>query len=137
MHPQTVILYVEDDPESRMIMSLLLKNLMGLSNFTLFADSHNFLDRVNALNPTPDLILLDIHVPPYNGFEMMAMLRNHPAYQAVPVVAVTASVMNEEVQKLRDAGFNGVIAKPLEMDSFPLMLDRVLQGERIWYILND
>jgi CheY-like chemotaxis protein len=137
MNTQPVILYVEDDPESRMIMQLLLSNLMGLNKFTILPDSRNFLDNVAALPELPDIFLLDIHVPPYTGFDMMAMLREQPAYQNIPVVAVTASVMNEEVQKLKDAGFNGVIAKPLDMDLFPAVLERLLRGERIWYVLND
>ena len=137
MNTQPVILYVEDDLESRMIMQLLLSNLMGLNKFTILPDSRNFLDNVAALPELPDIFLLDIHVAPYTGFDMMAMLREQPAYRNIPVVAVTASVMNEEVQKLKNAGFNGVIAKPLDMDLFPTVLERLLQGERIWYILND
>lgn len=137
MNAQPVIVYVEDDPESRSIMALLLHDLMGLEHFTIFPDSQNFLERVAALPVPPDIFLLDIHVQPYTGFEMLALLRDLPAYRDTPVVALTASVMNEEVQKLRDVGFNGVIAKPLDMDLFPVVLERLLRGERIWYVLND
>ncbi len=49
--------------------------------------------------PKPDVILLDIHVKPYSGFEMLEMLRKMNGFVDVPVVALTASVMNEEVQK--------------------------------------
>ena len=137
LNADTVLLYVEDDPESRTIMSLLLKELMGLKEFFIFPDSTNFAERLAALNRKPDIILLDIHVRPYNGFEMLALLREQPAYRQTPVVALTASVMNEEVQKLREAGFNAVLAKPLDIDTFPAILNRILCGERVWYALND
>jgi DNA-binding NarL/FixJ family response regulator len=50
----------------------------------------------------------------------------------VAVVALTASVMYEEVRRLRDAGFDGVIAKPINFDTFPAALDRILSGGQVW-----
>jgi two-component system, cell cycle response regulator DivK len=49
-------------------------------------------------------------------------------------VALTASVMNEEIQHLRQAGFNGCLAKPIDMEQFPNQVDRILNGDSIWYI---
>jgi DNA-binding NarL/FixJ family response regulator len=43
--------------------------------------------------------------------------------------------MNEEVQRLRSAGFNGVISKPVDLDTFPEKVHRVLKGETVWNIL--
>lgn len=128
------ILYVEDELENREIMRLLIEEVMGLSGLIIFENSENFIERVEALVPQPDVILLDIHVPPYDGFEMLKMLREHDSFHRTPIVALTASVMNEEVDKLKHAGFDGVIAKPLDMDSFPDMLNRIIQGEHIWHI---
>jgi CheY-like chemotaxis protein len=130
------ILYVEDDPQSREIMRLLLVEVMQLSQIILLENSVDFQAHIEALKGKFDLVLLDIHVQPLNGFEMLSVLRAHPAFQKIPVVALTASVMNEEVQKLRQAGFNGVIAKPINLDTFPDTLQRILKGERIWRILE-
>ncbi len=129
------ILYVEDDPPSREIMELLLVGQMELSNVHIFDDSKDFMPRLEKLNSKPDMILLDIHVRPYSGFEMLQMIRAHDSFRHIPVVALTASVMNEEVQQLKEAGFSGVIAKPIDMDSFPALLDRILNGEAIWSIV--
>jgi CheY-like chemotaxis protein len=82
------------------------------------------------------VILLDIHVRPYTGFEMLEMLRNHPDYRTTPVVALTASVMNEEIIHLRQAGFNGVIAKPVDIDAFPKILERIMRGEAFWNVVS-
>ncbi len=134
MNHQLTVLYVEDDQASREIMYLLLVSEMGLSNVIIFENSSHFLSRTLELYPQPGVILLDIHVQPYNGFEMLNMLRSQPDFQATPVVALTASVMNEEVEKLRRAGCIGVIATPIDTDTFPRLLKRILSGEQIWGI---
>lgn len=130
-----MILYVEDDVQSRDIMHLLLTTEMGLSQFTIFEDSANFMARVAALAPQPDLILLDIHMRPLTGFEMLALLRADARLREVPVVALTASVMNEEVQALKQAGFNGVIAKPIDLETFPAIIADILRGGTVWSII--
>jgi CheY-like chemotaxis protein len=136
MNQNPVVLYVEDDAKSRKIMNLLLKSRMGLEHVTMFEDSRDFLTHLRSLRPIPNIVFLDIHVKPYNGFEMLAMLRLDPVFQRTPVVALTASVMNEEVQQLRAMGFDGCLAKPIDLNTFPEILDRLLNGETIWRIIG-
>jgi CheY-like chemotaxis protein len=136
MNTLPAVLYVEDDQRSRRIMQLLLQGEMDLEHVTLFEDSTDFMERVVALQPKPDVILLDIHVRPYTGFEMLAMLRASADFGQTPVVALTASVMNEEIQQLKDAGFNGVVSKPVNIDTFPDLLHRIRGGESIWRIME-
>ncbi|GAB4544338.1 MAG: response regulator [Anaerolineae bacterium] len=129
------ILYVEDDAHSRDILATLLSDVMSVPHVTLFADSSNFTARLEAIQPPPDLILLDIHVKPHNGFEMLNAIRAVPHLATIPVIALTASVMSEEVKRLKLAGFNGVIPKPVDIDSFQQVVERVLHGEQVWHIL--
>jgi len=136
MSNQPVVLYVEDDIQSRRMMDMLLKGRMKLSSVTILEDSEQFIDRVNTLNPKPDIIFLDIHMKPYNGFEMLTMLRELEWAQNTPIVALTASVMNEEVHQLRQAGFDGCLGKPIDIVTFPDMFNRILDGESIWRILS-
>jgi CheY-like chemotaxis protein len=136
MTEQPVVLYVEDDAQSRKLMNMLLKGRMNLSNVTILEDSSDFVDRVNALDPKPTVIFLDIHVKPYDGFEMLEMLHKLDWVNGTPVVALTASVMNEEVHKLRTVGFSGCLAKPIDLGTFPETLERILDGEIVWRILN-
>ena len=136
MNQDPVILYVEDDAPSRRIMKLMFSIKLKLTSYHIFEDSKNFMERVEALDPAPDCIFLDIHVDPYSGFEMLEMLRTSVRFQNVPVVALTASVMNEEVQKLKQAGFNGCIGKPLDFETFPELVDMIQNGEEIWRILS-
>ncbi len=129
------ILYVEDDANSRKVMRMLLKGRMKLSNVVLFEDSENFVERVKALDPRPDIVFLDIHVKPHSGFEMLKFLRDLPEFEEVPVVALTASVMNEEVHTLKVAGFSSCLAKPVDADTFPELMNRILEGEILWRII--
>ncbi len=50
------------------------------------------------------------------------------------IIALTASVMNEEVAQLRQSGFNGAIAKPLSFSTFPALMERIANGETVWHI---
>lgn len=134
MNAKPCILYVEDEPASRTVMTILVRQMMGLDNLFVFEDSTDIVAHIESLEPQPDLILLDIHLTPLDGFEVLTLLRAHPSYQARPIVALTASVMNEEVQQLRDAGFDGVIAKPIKVDTFPTLIARILSGEHVWTI---
>jgi two-component system sensor histidine kinase TorS len=54
-----------------------------------------------------------------------------------PIVALTASVMNEEVEQLKDAGFNGVIPKPIDMDGFPDLIEAILDGKDVWRVIKN
>ncbi|MBC8097940.1 MAG: response regulator [Armatimonadetes bacterium] len=131
---QPSILYVEDDPTSRLVMQMILDFAIRLP-YHIFEDSTNFLDRLLALPQKPSVFLLDIHMLPMDGFGMLSILRSHPDYRDAIVVAVTASVMNEEVVQLQRAGFNGGIAKPIDQKLFPDLLQRILAGEKIWHIV--
>jgi len=128
------ILYVEDDALSREVMTVFLKRGMGYQNVTIFEDSTDFMQKVEALPIKPEVIFMDIQMEPLDGFAMLRLIRESEAFRLTKVVALTASVMNEEVRTLKDAGFNGVIAKPLDTDKFPQVLTRILNGEQVWEI---
>ncbi len=134
MVQQAAFLYIEDDPISREVMQLMLQGL-GYSRVTILDSSADFMARIAALPSVPDVIFLDIHIQPHDGFEMLAGLRQHPVFASRSVIAVTASVMNEEVQRLRDAGFDGAIGKPLDFENFAALVERALGGESVWHIV--
>jgi len=128
------LLYVEDDPGSRKVMNGLKSLLRDGIEVQIFEDSVDFLARVEAIDGEPDAFFLDIHVRPYDGFAMLAMLREHERFAGTIVIALTASVMNEEINRLKQAGFDGVLAKPLNFHTFPDTVDRILDGEKIWTV---
>src|SRR5579864_1048257 len=97
------VLYVDDDVSSLMVMQVVLVEEMRLPTVTMFEDSDQFMERVKSLPVKPDVILLDIHVRPLSGFEMLTLLRENGFSEAV-IIALTASVMNEEILQLKTAG---------------------------------
>jgi len=66
----------------------------------------------------PDLILMDIQLPGMNGIDALKALRADPATAAIPVIAITASVMQQDRQEIMRAGFNGFIEKPINLRIF-------------------
>jgi len=129
-----VILYFEDDRLSREVMRACLTRGLGYREVWIFEDSADFESRLHRVGAKPDVIFLDIHIEPIDGFTMLNLIRQSDTYRTTKVIALTASVMNEEVKLLKEAGFDGVIAKPLDYDTFPATLHRILQGEQIWHI---
>ena len=73
---------------------------------------------VLARERKPDLILMDIQLPGMNGIEAIGVLRADPATAAIPVVAVTASVMPQDRNKITEAGFNAYVGKPINLKEF-------------------
>jgi two-component system, cell cycle response regulator DivK len=80
-----------------------------------------------ARGQAPDLILMDIQLPGMDGIEALKVLRNDPATAALPVVAITASVMKADREQIMRAGFDGFIEKPLTVRSFLDVVEGVLQ----------
>lgn len=125
-------LYVDDESLSREVMRLVMEEALMVQHLTIFEDSVDFIARITALDPQPDIILLDIKVKPIDGFEMLKNLRENPDTAGATVIAVTAGVMSEEVNRLRAAGFDGAVAKPVRISTFPDIMQRIVQGEQVW-----
>ena len=128
------LLCVEDDPSNRLVMKLLVEKTLNPKYYAIFEDSADFIPRMRTLPLRPDIILLDIHVTPFHGFQMLQMIREDSIYSDSKVVALTASVMNEEVEKLRKSGFDGAIGKPISLSAFPIVIERIIKGESIWQV---
>jgi len=71
-----------------------------------------------ARREQPDLILLDIHMPRMDGYEVARLLGEDPQCNQIPIVAVTALAMVGDREKILASGFSGYIAKPLDPESF-------------------
>lgn len=74
----------------------------------------------------PDLILLDIHMPRMDGYEVARLLSVDPECSHIPLVAVTALAMVGDREKILSSGFSGYIAKPLDPEAFPIQVQGYL-----------
>ena len=131
---QPHFLYVEDDMRSRKVVELLLTKVMGYQEVTIFEDSANFLERIRALGRVPDVIFLDVQIAPYDGYEMIKMLRSEPDYRQATIIAMTANVMSHDVEQLQGVGFSGLIGKPILKENFADLVEKLLNGEQVWYV---
>ena len=71
-----------------------------------------------AREHAPGLILMDIHLPGMSGIEALKALRAEAATASIPVIAITASVMQESLREVMAAGFNDLIEKPINVLGF-------------------
>lgn len=79
-----------------------------------------------------DVIFLDLELPNYDGFEILASLKQKPQFAGVPIVAYT--VHNSEIDSARKAGFHSFLGKPLSLTKFPDQLGRILAGIPVWEV---
>jgi len=129
-----ILVYVDDDENSILVMKMVVERVMGLPTLYVLQSRMDFVKQVKGLGVVPDVFLLDIQMKPHDGVELLSMLRGDPQFNKSKVIALTASVTNEEVSLLKSGGFDGAISKPLNIDAFPGLIARIIQGEHIWYI---
>jgi CheY-like chemotaxis protein len=120
------ILLAEDMEINREIVIAVLEPL-GLV-ITEAEDGQKAYD-VFCANPDGfDLIFMDIHMPGIDGYESTRLIRafEHPKARTVPIIAMTANVFREDVERCRAAGMNDHIGKPLDFDAVMAILRKYL-----------
>ena len=75
----------------------------------------------------PDLILLDINLPEIDGYDLAKRMRAMPNLEGVPILAVTANVMQGDKERTMAAGCNGFIPKPIDVDKLPQQVKAALE----------
>ncbi len=131
IEPQSAyILVVEDNLNNFLLITRLLAYL-GVKQCEWKASGWQVLEFADSL-PRVDLILMDIHLPEEDGYQALAKLRANPKFAETRIVAVTAEATDSNLQRAREAGFNGFIGKPLDPDRFPDQIKEILQDEEVW-----
>lgn len=131
IRPQdATVLVVEDNLNNFLLIARLLAYL-GVQRCEWKASGWQVLEFAETL-PRIDLILMDLFLPERDGYEVLQMLRAKPYFKDVLIIAVTADASQENIERARQAGFNGFIGKPLDPDRFPDQIRRILHGESVW-----
>ena len=122
----STILIVEDNEKNMKLVRDILRH-----NGHATVEAVTGLDGVRlALEAPPDLILMDILLPDIDGIEALRRIREARALDAVPVVAVSASVMPDDHQKILRSGFDAFVTKPINVKSFVETVRRFLTEGR-------
>jgi CheY-like chemotaxis protein len=132
---QPILVYVEDDEASIIVMRTIVEKVMKLQTLHVLQNRADFVQQVKQIGVAPDIFLFDIQMDPFDGFDLLSMIRDDPEFSCSKVVALTASVMSEEVARLKKNGFDGAIAKPLDIAVFPELIAKIINGESVWYIV--
>ncbi|MFA5679118.1 MAG: PAS domain-containing protein [Pseudomonas sp.] len=123
VHGDRAVLYIEDNPANLKLLAQMIARRPGIA--LLCAESPEAGIEM-ALSQAPDLILLDINMPGLDGYQVLDVLRADPALRTIPVAAVTANAMPQDVLRGMAAGFDDYLTKPLEMTRLFAVLDRFL-----------
>ena len=109
-----LILIVEDNEKNRK----LVRDVLTFKGYRL-AEAETGEDGVRLAKALrPDLVLMDIQLPGINGIVALGQIRDDPTIRDTPVIAVTASAMTHDRQKIMAAGFNGYQSKPINVKEF-------------------
>ena len=123
MDANRTILYIEDTFENRM----LIRRILEAEGYRVWEaeNAHQALDLLKK--DLPDLILMDINMPDIDGYTLTSQLRENPIFNNIPIVALTANVMRGDRERSLEAGCDGYIQKPIDVDQFPEQIQRFLR----------
>ena len=119
------VLLIDDEADIRTIGELALSGVGGLEVF--LADSGET-GLLLAKEKKPDVVLLDVMMPGLDGPSTFERLREDPETASVPVIFMTAKIQKHEVDRYRDLGATGIIAKPFDPMSLADEVKRIAGG---------
>ncbi len=130
------ILLVEDNPVD-LDLTLRAFTRKKLSNpIQIARDGEAALDYISRWDkgePVPVVILLDLKLPKYSGLEVLRELKSHPEYKTIPVIMLTSSSQDQDIEAAYKLGVNSYIVKPVEFEKF---IEVASQVELYWNIIN-
>ncbi|MBT2302151.1 response regulator [Variovorax paradoxus] len=119
----STILIVEDNDKN---MKLMRDVLQHAGHATLEARTGEAGVQL-AIDHPPDLILMDVQLPGMSGIAALQEIRAHPVLQAIPVIAVSASVMPDDHRSIVNSGFDAFLTKPIALKTLRATVDRFLK----------
>jgi CheY-like chemotaxis protein len=93
----------------------------------------DYIERWEAGEPVPALILLDLKLPKVDGLDVLEAIKHHPQFATIPIVVLTSSSVDSDVQTAYRRGANSYIVKPVDFEKF---VEVAAQIEIYWSILN-
>jgi hypothetical protein len=121
------LLYIEDNPVNVLLVEEYLRSGTGYE----FASAATGADGVaRAWRDQPDLVLVDMQLPDFDGFEVLRRLRADERTRAIPCVALSANAMPEDIERALATGFDAYWTKPIDFRAFSASLRALLESGR-------
>jgi two-component system, cell cycle response regulator DivK len=117
------VLVIEDNPTNMKLATTLLET----AGHTVMTATDAEAGLTLARERRPQLILMDIQLPGMDGLQATMQLKNDPRTREIPVIALTALAMKGDEERIRAAGCDGYIAKPMRYQDFLAMVAQQLQ----------
>ena len=117
------VLYIEDNPDNRLLVQRVLKS----EGYEVIPAASAAEGLELAATGQPVAILVDINMPEMDGYTLTSELRKITQLNHVPIIALTANVMKGDREKTLAAGCDGYIQKPIDIDQFPKQLARFIE----------
>ncbi|MFH1001100.1 MAG: response regulator [Bacteroidota bacterium] len=131
------ILLIEDNPIDVDLTLRAFKKRNLVNPILVARDGATAIEYINKWDSgdaIPLVILLDLKLPKVDGLEVLKTFKNHPVYKTIPIVVLTSSSDNKDIEKAYKSGANSYIIKPVNFDKF---VDVASQIELYWNILNE
>ncbi|MDB5153620.1 MAG: domain S-box protein [Mucilaginibacter sp.] len=124
---QLNVLVVDDNQINRLLINKVLTKWGATIDFA--ENGQEAIDKIEE-NPNFDVVLMDIHMPVMGGLEATGIIRakSEPYYQQLPIIALTASMLNSEVNEISNAGMNDYILKPFDPKS---LYDKLTKYQKV------
>ena len=119
------IMLVEDNPEDAAFAARMLKFNRLEKDLVLALDGREAIQLLQEQaeeNRLPDLILLDINLPDSSGLDLLEKIKQEPRYSRIPVVILTGSNMDDDIQRSYDRGASTYLVKPISNHSLMLVI---------------
>lgn len=123
MNTRGTILYVEDNPENRM----LIRRVLEADGFRVLLASSATEALQILQQERPDVMLVDVSMPDVDGYTLTTRVKSMPEFERLPIVALTANVMRGEQERARQAGCDGYIPKPVDIDVLSEQIERFIR----------
>lgn len=123
------VLIIEDDQMSIDVLQYSLQLLNITTDVILHITS---IEEQLAAVPRPNIVFLDLEMPGHSGYDVLQIIRRNPDFTEVPIIAYTTHLSH--INDVRNAGFDGFLGKPVDNDTFPQTIQRILNGEAVWEI---
>jgi len=121
---KATVLYIEDNPDNM----ILVKRILEIEGYEVIGALTGREGLIKAMQNKPDIVITDINLPDIDGYEITHNLKTDKSTAHIPVVAMTANVMQKDRENVFGAGCDGYITKPIDVDELPEQIESFLKG---------